>query len=240
MNTIKIDSKNVKMIAHRGLSGLEKENTNAAFVAAGNREKYFGIETDVHVTRDGRFIIIHDDDTERVAGNKLSVEGSTYDLLKKVVLLDIDEKQGRTDLVLPDLEDYINICRKYEKTCILELKNHFVAADICKIVTAIEKTGYLDKVVFISFDAPNCTNLRKILPNQTIQFLLEKVTDEDLEYMKQYSLDLDAYYVNLSKEIIDRVHAFGQKVNCWTVNDAEAAEQLIEWGVDYITTNILE
>ena len=46
MNTIKFDKKNVKVIAHRGLSGIETENTNSAFVAAGNRS-YFGIETDI-------------------------------------------------------------------------------------------------------------------------------------------------------------------------------------------------
>ena len=43
MNTIKFSKKHVKTIAHRGLSGLEKENTCAAFVAAGNRESYYGI-----------------------------------------------------------------------------------------------------------------------------------------------------------------------------------------------------
>ena len=55
MNTIKLNTAgtNVKMIAHRGLSGLEAENTCAAFVAAGNREKYFGIECDIHRTLDG-------------------------------------------------------------------------------------------------------------------------------------------------------------------------------------------
>ena len=60
MDVIRIDSKQTKMVAHRGLSGLERENTCAAFVAAGNRS-YFGIETDVHTTRDGKFVIIHDD-----------------------------------------------------------------------------------------------------------------------------------------------------------------------------------
>ena len=40
------------MIAHRGVSGLEKENTMPAFVAAGNRS-YYGIETDIHKTADG-------------------------------------------------------------------------------------------------------------------------------------------------------------------------------------------
>ena len=62
MDTIKIDKNNVKLIAHRGVSGIERENTAAAFVAAGNRS-YYGIETDVHVTKDGKFVIIHDDDT---------------------------------------------------------------------------------------------------------------------------------------------------------------------------------
>ena len=58
MDTIKIDNKTVRMVAHRGLSGLEKENTCSAFVAACNRATYFGVETDVHRTADGRYIEI--------------------------------------------------------------------------------------------------------------------------------------------------------------------------------------
>ena len=38
MDSIKLDIRTAKMIAHRGLSGIEKENTNAAFIAAGNRQ----------------------------------------------------------------------------------------------------------------------------------------------------------------------------------------------------------
>ena len=49
MDTIKIEKKNTLMVAHRGVSGLEKENTLAAFIAAGNRS-YYGVETDVHRT----------------------------------------------------------------------------------------------------------------------------------------------------------------------------------------------
>ena len=40
--------------------------------------------------------------------------------------------------------------------------------------------------------------------------------------------------------IIDDLHAAGIKVNCWTVDDPDRAKELIEWGVDMITTNILE
>ena len=67
MDTCKLNGRKPKMIAHRGVSKLERENTCAAFIAAGNRS-YFGIETDVHVTADGQYVIIHDDTTTRVAG----------------------------------------------------------------------------------------------------------------------------------------------------------------------------
>ena len=85
MDTIKIDRGNVRMIAHRGVSGLELENTCAAFVAAGNRS-YYGIETDIHQTADGKFIIIHDDETGRVATENISVEGSDFETLRSLQL----------------------------------------------------------------------------------------------------------------------------------------------------------
>ena len=78
MNTIKLDNKQIKVIAHRGVSGLERENTYPAFIAAGNRS-YFGIETDIHVTKDNKFIVSHDDNIKRVSGVDLIIEESNYD-----------------------------------------------------------------------------------------------------------------------------------------------------------------
>ena len=75
MNTILIDKKGCKMIAHRGVSGLEKENTCAAFVAAGVKS-YYGIETDVHVTADGKYFIFHDDNMKNIAGVDIDIEKS--------------------------------------------------------------------------------------------------------------------------------------------------------------------
>lgn len=54
------------------------------------------------------------------------------------------------------------------------------------------------------------------------------------------NLGLDIRYTNLTKEIVDAVHAAGLEVNCWTVNTKEDGEAMIDLGVDYITTNILE
>ena len=103
-NTLKIDSGKTLMVAHRGVSGLEMENTHAAFVAAGNRT-YFGIETDGHRTLDGHFVCIHDDTTGRVAIDNLKIEESTFDTLRALLLCDKDVAKGRTDLRIPTLAE---------------------------------------------------------------------------------------------------------------------------------------
>lgn len=240
MNTKKLNNKNgTLMIAHRGCSGLELENTNVAFVAAGNRS-YFGIETDIHVTADGNFIVIHDDNTKRVAIDSLVVEESTYDTLRGLLLVQKDGKKGRTDLRLPNLEEYIGICKYYEKVSVLELKNHMEKEEVYRICDRIQDMGYMENVIFISFNLENLIALREKYPTQPAQYLMEKISEEKYEMMLKYSLDLDIYYRSLSKELVDRCHADGIKVNCWTCDTVEEAEELISYGVDYITSNILE
>lgn len=240
MGTIRIEKKDKPlMIAHRGLSGLEKENTASAFVAAGHHT-YFGIETDVHRTADGRFIIIHDDNTKRVSGDEVSVEETCFDTLRSIRLIDTDGTKGRGDLILPSLGEYIRICKKYEKTAVLELKNHFAPEDIQKIIAIIREEGYLDQVVFISFDLPNMICIRELLPNQRAQFLVSAAEDWLVETLKKYRLDLDIKYSALTRELVEKVHGIGREVNVWTVNTLEDAEKMMDLGVDYITTNILE
>ena len=241
MDTIRFDKQQVKMVAHRGASGLECENSCAAFVAAGNRS-YWGIETDVHVTRDGKFVIIHDDRTGRVSPTDIPVEESTWEQMQEIQLYANVKAQAptRRDLVLPTLADYIRICRHYEKTAVLELKNPMAPEHIVGIVEEIRSLGYLDKTLFISFSWDNMVCLRELLPEQPMQYLVMELSDEVWNVLRQYKLDLDIHYKGLTEENIRLLHEAGITVNCWTVDDAAEAEKLAAWGVDQITSNILE
>ena len=190
MDTVKINKNNTALIAHRGLSGIECENTAAAFVAAGNRS-YFGIETDVHKTADGKFIIIHDDNTGRVCAENLPVENSNYDVEK---ILDIVKNEYETD-----------------------------------------------KLIFISFDYNNLVYIKELDNTATVQFLCGCPVDDALiEKLLKYGMDLDIYFSYLDEGAIKRLHDNGIKINCWTVDGKCDAERLTEWGIDYITSNILE
>ena len=241
MNTIKFNKYNTKMIAHRGVSKLECENTVPAFVAAGNRS-YYGIETDVHITGDGKLILHHDDTAYRLTGiENLNIEQSAFGHLRSVPLISpIEGDEARKDLRMPALEEYISVCRKYEKFAVLELKNPMSDAAIEGIVSVIRDMQWLEQTIFISFDLNNMLVLRKLLPEQKLQYLLSQYPENTLEILKEHKLDLDINYKALTKENLELLHAEGIEVNCWTVDDPVEAEKLASWGVDYITSNILE
>ena len=242
MDTIKINSNGVKVIAHRGLSGIERENTCPAFVAACNRS-YYGIETDVHITKDGKFVIIHDETTQRITLGEynINVEESSYADVENIILPDLDGTTYRKDIRIPLLKEYIMVCKKYGKICVLEIKNHLEERDIEKLIDEIKDLGYIDRVIFISFDFENCINVRKFLPENDVQFLTSKeITNELIEKLCENNLDLDIYYKQLNAENIKLLHSKGIKVNCWTCDDKDIAEKIVSYGVDFITSNILE
>ncbi len=246
MDTIKIQGKKTKIIAHRGVSGLERENTYPAFVAAGNRS-YYGIETDIQVIGDGSFIAIHDDTTERVSlgTSNINVLQGTIDDVKDIVLPDLDGSIERRDIKIPSLSDYVQICKKYEKKCILEVKNIFTVEDIKRLVEEIKALDYLENVIFISIEYENCVNLRALLPEAEIQYLArQKMDEEELQKITSIGVDagIDIDYENpeRNKERIDMLHAHGVKVNVCICDNVELARELIDLGADFLTTNILE
>ena len=244
MDTIKVEKKGVKMVAHRGMSGLETENTLPAFVAAGNRS-YFGEECDIHVTADEKIVVIHDENTGRVALQNINVEKSTFDEVRAVQLRDFnhEDKEStstRADLIIPTLSEYVKVCKKYGKVCVIELKNRFEKKHIVQTVEEIKALDYLEGVIFISFSFDNMVDLRELLPEQPLQFLTSEFKDDLLDKLDKYNLDLDIHYRALDKEKIDAVHAHGHKINCWTCDNKDDAEKLISMGVDFITSNILE
>lgn len=239
MNTIKFNSGKTKVVAHRGLSGIEKENTNVAFIAAGNRS-YYGIETDVHRTLDGKFVCFHDDTTGRVCIDNMVIEETTFDTLRKLLLTDRDGIKGREDLKIPTLKEYIATCKRYEKIAVLELKNEFEKEDIARICDEINELEYLNNVIFISFAFNNLVKLREIYPEQKVQYLVDDYSDELPSILKEHSFDLDIHYKALTKERIELLHSFGIEVNCWTCDDKDSGEELAIWNIDYITSNILE
>ena len=154
MDTVKIiDRKQAKTIAHRG-GNLELENTIGAFISAGNRS-FFGIETDIHVTADGKFIVYHDDTTSRLLTENVTVEDTDFEALRALKYRPYKNRTERIDIKMPSLEEYIDICKHYGKVCILEIKNTFSMENLKRVCDIFNEFDYLDNVIFIAFHIKN-------------------------------------------------------------------------------------
>ncbi len=224
----------VRFIAHRGLSSMETENTAAAFVAAGNRG-FFAIETDVRLTSDGVFVCFHDDDTKRLSHENLEIEKTDYKTLSQIRLLDTGGKIVRNDLVIPTVDEFIKICRRYEKSAVLELKASFGEEDISRLTRQV--ADYLHNIIFISFSRNNLLAVRKLLPNQRVQLLATVCNDELIENLEKNGMGLGLYYKAVTGELIEKIHRAGLVINCWTVDSPKDIQRLSDLGADYITTN---
>lgn len=240
LDTVKILNKhNTKFVAHRGLSGLEKENTMCAFISAGARS-YYGMECDIHKTKDDKYVVCHDENIKRVSGIDANISSLTYDEISKIELIDNFDNTKKPYLTIPLFKDYLDCSKKYNKYCIIELEDDFLDDDIANILSLIKARDYQDKCIIISFSLSNLVKVRQVDRTIKMQYLVSDYTKSILDTCVMYNMGIDINYTILTKQIIDDFHKFGLEVNIWTVNDCDEAIKFIDYGVDYITTNILE
>ena len=238
-DTIKFDKKSTKIVAHRGFRKVEVENTVKAFNYAAKSTAY-GIENDVHLTKDNKFVVIHDDNLVRLAGidNGLNVEDMTFDELRAISLLG---KDGTPDssYQIPTVEEYLAACKQGDKQAVLEIK-HIDYENSKILAKMVYDFGYLDKTTFISFQQESLKAVRDLYPNASVQFLTNEFDIDLIPLLVKNKWDLDIGYPALTKERLDALHELGITVNVWTVNDKDVAELLAFWGVDMITSDCLE
>ena len=239
MDTIKVNKKNTLLIAHRGLSGLERENTCASFIAAGNRS-HFGIETDVHLTKDGIFVISHDSNPKRVSPYSLEIKETNFNDLRKIDYYDLDSTITKPYLKMPTLKEYLEICEKYNKHSVIEIKPTLTLKEIKLLLKEILSLRSINDFTIIAFDLKNLIKVRKLNKDIKIQYLASKYSDKLIEECLKYNMGIDIHYALLTDEVIKKFKDNNIIINAWTVNNPETAKSLIESGIDFITTNIIE
>lgn len=239
MDTLSIQKEQTKMVAHRGLSGLETENTYSAFLAAANRS-YFAIELDVHITKDGHFVVNHDYSTKRLSDQDLVISQSTLEELQKVELYEFETRIPSKHNRIITLLEALQVCQKYEKQVLIEIKPSLFFPEIEKLYNLVKSTGYLKQVYFISFQLENLKLLRKLSKEVRLQYLVNVYDPKVLDMCKKLKMGVNIHFKELSLEIVRIFHNNFIEVNVHTVDNPIVALMLVTWNVDMITTNILE
>ena len=138
--------------AHRGLSNRYPENTLLAFQEAAKVPYYFGMETDVQMTKDGVLVCMHDDTLDRTTDATGAVSDYTWAELKKVW---IDGGTGWNEkyyhkLRIPTFKQYLQVCKKANLVPYVELKL-LNPEGIRKTIEMLHDMGFEGKYVLSSF-----------------------------------------------------------------------------------------
>ena len=223
-------------IAHRGKHDKYFENILKAFETAA-RGDYFGIETDIHLTKDNYWVVHHDPDFLS-GGKKYVIAEMNKD---EVIKLPLDNDQNDKEAYIPLFEDYLKICKESGKRPIIEFKPKNPKMKYIKqVVKFVEELFNLSDVTFIAFYPWPLIKLRlKYGKKVHLQQLLEEGHYKTLyKWAKFFKMDIDIEDKLLTIELVEIFHKKNLKVNCWTVDDEEMLRKLESWGVDYITTNV--
>src|SRR5690554_4224606 len=158
-------------------------------------------------------------------------------MIKEATLSEIRNIKLDYNARIPVLEEYLALCKNYQKHAFIELKDVF---DDFKIKLIYEKTQQyleLNQITFISFHLDNLKKMRLLNPHLKIQYILGHHEQEKIDLAVQYGFDMNIHHHSLFNDLIDFIHDHHLKVNCWTVNSKNDAEKYIEMGIDFITTD---
>lgn len=226
----------VLVIAHRGASGYAPENTMAAFRRAVAQGVTF-IETDLQLSRDARFVAIHDETLERTTNGKGNVH---YFTLAELRRLDAgswfsSEFAGEP---IPTLEDILDFSKKNDVVFYLELKPGSSWGGEHALIGALRESGEIPRVVVISFNAAIVQKLREIEPTLMTGLLydgqLERPIDKALEVgARQLAVRGDL----VTPALLAQARSKDLQVVCWTVNHGVHMRMLVEAGVDGIMSD---
>ncbi|MBR2315724.1 MAG: glycerophosphodiester phosphodiesterase [Clostridia bacterium] len=228
-----------KIIAHRGFSGKYPENTMLAFSKAVEIGAE-GVELDVHFTKDGELVIIHDETIDRTTDGTGFVRDYTYEELSRFNAYGRFEGQFEFQKI-PTLREYFELVKDVEgfitnielKTGIFEYEGIEKA-----VIDLVKEFGLEDRTILSSFNHFTVMRCKEYDPSIKTGFLVESWIIGMGEYTKSHGIDcVHPIYVNLKPELYAEMKNAGREVNTWTVNEYEDIRRLADMGVDALIGN---
>ncbi len=219
-----LSKKPFAVVAHRGASGYEPENTIRAFKKA-IEMKADAVEFDVRLSKDNVPVVIHDETLNRTTDGTGRVDSYTSEQLKNF-------NAGRGERI-PLLSEALDLV--YGRICVLlELKEIRASRYALNLV---ESKDMLNQVMFVSFHEDALKAVAEANPNTYRGLIYAKPGDYILIAKRIGCIAVMPYYKLATLKTVEFAHKLKLKVNVWTVDDLEVARKLVKMGVDSITTN---
>jgi len=222
---------------HRGAKGEAPENTLASFeqcLQHGVRR----CELDLHLSRDGELMVIHDPTLKRTTGRRGKVVQHDAD-----ELVNYDAREGgpgwKTPCPIPRLSELFEKC-DFEHWQ-LEVKSASrvrAARTVIAIKELAERYRLLDRITVTSSSREVLRALKRLAPEISRGLVAEYNWLDPLKVARQYGCNLLALKWTLcTPERLEKARKQGLHVSVWTVNEPALMRRLADFGVDSLITD---
>ncbi len=212
-------------MGHRGAAGLEPENTLRSI----RRALELGVtavEVDVHLSRDGRLVVIHDDTVDRTTDGRGRVRDLTFAELRR-----LDAGKGER---LPGLEEVADLVVG-RAHLVVEVK---APAAGPVLTDFIRERQLFERVHAISFWHPVVRAMKEAEPRLQTGVLLVGCPADPAGLARAALADaLVLHYAYVTPELAAQAHDAGLKVFIWNIDDVETLKPYLTMSLDGIGTN---
>lgn len=236
-----------KIYGHRGAKGNYPENTLLAFKKA-IEAGVDGLEFDIHLTKDGEVVVIHDATLERTTTGMGYIKDYTMAELEHFSAgAKFNEYKNYASSwdkeTIPTLETVLTLCKSHQLEINIELKTYQVLYPQIeeKMLAVIKKVGYDESlIVYSSFHFPTLWRIKQLNQKAKIAWLLEHPVPFPMDYADTF--DMNALHLDKTLVLANEENwkHFGSRLRVWTVNEVNDMKKMIDLGVAALITDYPE
>ncbi|MDD7267229.1 MAG: glycerophosphodiester phosphodiesterase family protein [Lachnospiraceae bacterium] len=224
-----------EIIAHRAGGTMAAENTLEGLEAA-IEQGSFASEIDVQRTKDGAYIVYHDDSLERLTGEHKRPGELTLAEIRELEVKNQFNPQAPSSRIAT-IEEMLDMA-KGKINLYIELKGKSADRQMAEeLYRLVVERNMLDQCAFISLNYKLIEYIEKTYPKATTLYLLFYAFGE-LEDLQCDGFGLEAETATESN--IEKIHSIGKRVDVWTCNTPSSISQFLLSNADGIITDEVE
>ena len=222
-------NKNIKTIAHRGYVAKGVENSIEALEGAAEVGADY-VEFDIILTKDNKFVVMHDFNLKRLVGLNKRVQDMNFD---EVVGLTI--KQGDYTSKIPSLEEFVNKAKELNMNLVIELKPHGAEpSNYIDILIGEIKRLKLENYKFMSLNSKVMEELETKVPNLETGYVIP------LQFGNFHHSNIDFFVIedfSYRDRLVEQARKENKQVFVWTINNPALITKYLQSPADGIITD---
>lgn len=237
-NNIGFPDDPVYLTAHRGITAVAPENSLPAYQKAVELG-FYSAECDIRLTKDGHWVLLHNDDVNGRFCQFGEVEDMTLEEVRKLRFKNGSNFWAYENLGMPTLEEYLDVFVGSTTRPQIEIKSQNFDM-LHTILEAVEAKGLTEQSIIISFDLEQLKAIRALNKDIELWYLIDEINEKNIAETKELGNTwLSPNLAANDKASIQLAVDNEIGISFWTVNTLEDAKMLYDMGVRYMETDTL-